>query len=72
MLIPDYPIRTERLDLRPFTDGDFAALHAYQSRADVARYLYWEPHCYNIPLCFSVRSVFDSLDGIDQIAGKMH
>ncbi|SCL29923.1 GNAT family N-acetyltransferase [Micromonospora inyonensis] len=44
MLIPDFPIRTERLDLRPFTEGDFAALHAYQSRADVARYLYWEPH----------------------------
>ncbi|WBB81425.1 GNAT family protein [Micromonospora sp. WMMD882] len=44
MLNPDYPIRTERLDLRPFTDDDLAALHAYQSRADVARYLYWEPH----------------------------
>ncbi|SCL30930.1 Protein N-acetyltransferase, RimJ/RimL family [Micromonospora pallida] len=44
MLNPDYPIRTERLDLRPFTEGDFAALHAYQSRPDVARYLYWEPY----------------------------
>ncbi|VEG55275.1 membrane protein mmpL4 [Mycolicibacterium aurum] len=38
----------------------------------IRNYLYWEPHCYNIPLCFSVRSLFDSLDGIDQIAGKMH
>ena len=28
-------------------------------------YLYWEPHCYNIPVCWSMRSIFDSLDGID-------
>lgn len=44
VLNPDYPIRTERLDLRPFTEDDLEALHAYQSRADVARYLYWEPY----------------------------
>jgi RND superfamily putative drug exporter len=28
-------------------------------------YLYWEPHCYNIPVCASMRSVFDGLDGVD-------
>jgi putative drug exporter of the RND superfamily len=28
-------------------------------------YFYWEPHCYDIPLCWSMRSVFDTLDGID-------
>jgi RND superfamily putative drug exporter len=28
-------------------------------------YFYWEPHCYNIPVCWSLRSVFDTLDGID-------
>ena len=28
-------------------------------------YLYWEPHCYDIPVCWSTRSVFDTLDGID-------
>jgi RimJ/RimL family protein N-acetyltransferase len=33
---------TERLLLRPFADGDFDALLALQSRADVARWLYWE------------------------------
>lgn len=38
----------------------------------IRNYLYWEPHCHNIPLCFSLRSVFDALDGVDQIAGKMH
>ena len=42
MLRPDYPIRTARLDLRPFTPGDFEDLYAYHSRPDVARYLLWE------------------------------
>ena len=26
-------------------------------------YFYWEPHCYNIPICWSMRSIFDTLDG---------
>jgi RimJ/RimL family protein N-acetyltransferase len=38
-----FPLETDRLLLRPFTPGDFDALHAYQSRPDVTRYLYWEP-----------------------------
>ncbi len=29
-------------------------------------YLYWEQHYYNIPVCWSMRSVFDALDGTDQ------
>ncbi len=37
------PLETERLTLRPFTAGDLDALYSYRSRADVARYLYWEP-----------------------------
>ncbi|WP_148592407.1 GNAT family N-acetyltransferase [Streptomyces sp. WAC01526] len=41
---PAYPIRTERLDLRPVTDDDFAAIHAYQRLPEVCRYLYWGPH----------------------------
>ncbi|MCA4725908.1 RND family transporter [Mycolicibacterium fortuitum] len=31
----------------------------------IRNYLYWEPHCYNIPMCWSIRSIFDTLDGID-------
>ncbi|QVI26712.1 putative drug exporter of the RND superfamily [Mycolicibacterium neoaurum] len=31
-------------------------------------YFYWEPHCFNIPLCWSMRSVFDSLDGISTMS----
>jgi RimJ/RimL family protein N-acetyltransferase len=43
MLRPDYPITTARLLLRPFRPGDLDALNSFQSRADVARYLYWGP-----------------------------
>jgi len=43
VLRPDYPIMTERLVLRPFAEGDVDALHAYQSRADVCRYIPYEP-----------------------------
>jgi RND superfamily putative drug exporter len=31
----------------------------------VRNYLYWEPHCFNIPVCWSLRSTFDALDGVD-------
>ncbi|MEH0985936.1 GNAT family N-acetyltransferase [Micromonospora sp. CPCC 205556] len=44
MLVPDLPLRTDRLDLRLFTAGDFDALHDYQSRPDVTRYLYFGPN----------------------------
>jgi len=31
-------------------------------------YFYWEPHCYDIPVCWAMRSIFDSLDGIGQMS----
>ncbi|MGE0218499.1 RND family transporter [Mycolicibacterium sp.] len=31
----------------------------------IRNYFYWEPHCYNIPLCWSFRSIFDSMDGVN-------
>ena len=43
MLKPDYPVRTARLVLRPFTAGDLAALHGFHRLPEVARYLYNEP-----------------------------
>ncbi len=54
---------------------DQTALDMYQLRDHIAdfddfmrpirNYLYWEPHCYDIPVCQAVRSVFDGLDGVD-------
>jgi RimJ/RimL family protein N-acetyltransferase len=40
---PDRTMRTERLLLRPFEDGDLHAIHAMRSREDVVRWLYEEP-----------------------------
>ena len=34
-------------------------------------YLYWEPHCYDIPICYSIRSIGDALDGVNEITEKM-
>jgi len=39
MLKPDYPLRTARLTLRPYTLDDFDALFDIQSRPEVTRYL---------------------------------
>jgi putative drug exporter of the RND superfamily len=31
-------------------------------------YFYWEKHCYDIPICYAFRNVFESIDTIDQLA----
>ena len=37
----------------------------------VRNYFYWEPHCYDIPVCSAVRSGFDASDGeVDRISQK--
>ncbi|WP_144209459.1 MMPL/RND family transporter [Mycobacterium tilburgii] len=36
----------------------------------VRSYFYWEKHCYDIPVCFAVRSIFDALDGVDEVNDK--
>src|ERR1700682_810157 len=50
--------------------NDVAELRDHMSDFDdffrpLRNYFYWEPHCFNIPICWSMRSIFDSLDGID-------
>lgn len=35
-------------------------------------YVYWEKHCYDIPLCWSIRSIFDAVDGVYEQREKMH
>ena len=34
----------------------------------IRNYFYWEPHCFDIPICWSLRSIFDALDGVDRSA----
>lgn len=36
----------------------------------IRSYFYWEKHCFDIPICWSLRSLFDALDGIDQLTEK--
>ena len=33
-------------------------------------YFYWEPHCFDIPMCAATRSVFDALDSVDEVTDK--
>jgi len=34
-------------------------------------YLDWEPHCFNIPVCWASRSVFEAIDGVDKFSENM-
>lgn len=38
----------------------------------VRTYFYWEKHCYDIPVCIGLRSLFDTFDGFDQLAEQFH
>ncbi len=31
-------------------------------------YFYWERHCAGIPICWSMRSLFDAMDGVDKLS----
>ncbi|OBF98390.1 hypothetical protein A5773_08990 [Mycobacterium sp. 852014-52450_SCH5900713] len=34
-------------------------------------YFYWERHCYDIPICWSLRNIFETFDGVDILADKL-
>ena len=36
----------------------------------IRSYFYWERHCYDIPICFALRSIFDTIDGVDEVSDK--
>jgi RND superfamily putative drug exporter len=37
----------------------------------IRNYFYWEPHCFDIPICWALRSVFDTLDGVDKLSDNL-
>ena len=37
----------------------------------IRNYFYWEPKCFNIPSCWAIRSVFDTLDGINTMTDSI-
>ena len=36
----------------------------------IRNYFYWEPHCFNIPICWSLKSIFETLDGVDEVSDQ--
>lgn len=34
-------------------------------------YFYWEPHCYDIPVCWAFRSLWDMMDSVDKLAANI-
>jgi RND superfamily putative drug exporter len=38
----------------------------------IRSYFYWDKHCFDIPICLSLRSLFDALDGFDQLSEQFH
>ncbi len=38
----------------------------------IRSYFYWEKHCFDIPMCWSIRALFESLDGVDKLSEKLH
>jgi len=38
----------------------------------VRSYFYWEKHCFDIPICWSLRSVFGAIDGVDAISDQLN
>ncbi len=38
----------------------------------IRSYFYWEKHCYDIPICWSLKSIFEAVDGVDVLSDKMH
>lgn len=37
----------------------------------IRSYFYWEKHCFDIPVCWALRSVFDTLDTIDTLSDSI-
>jgi putative drug exporter of the RND superfamily len=34
-------------------------------------YFYADPHCYSIPICSAIRSMYDAMDGVDKLTEKL-
>ncbi|HET9876738.1 MAG TPA: RND family transporter [Mycobacterium sp.] len=78
-----YDLMGQMTDTTHRMDGDMGELKVVLDEMrdhiadfdDVVRpfrnYFYWEQHCFNIPACHAVRSVFDAYDGMDKFSEKM-
>ncbi|OBJ06163.1 hypothetical protein A5624_01575 [Mycobacterium sp. 1482292.6] len=58
------------------TSGDVQDLRDHMADFEdvwrpIRSYFYWERHCFDIPVCWSLRSVFDALDGISTMSDDL-
>jgi putative drug exporter of the RND superfamily len=37
----------------------------------IRSYYYWEQHCYNIPVCWATRQLYNSMDSVDKLSEKL-
>lgn len=37
----------------------------------IRSYFYWEKHCFDVPICWALRSIFDAMDGVDKLTEKL-
>ena len=64
------------VSLMEVTVGDIQQLRDNIANFDdffrpMRNYFYWEPHCYDIPICWALRSVFDVIDATDVMTNDM-
>lgn len=68
MDLADRELRTDRLLLRRFRESDIDRLAAWQSRPEVARFLYWEPRTREAAEAALTRRMTEThLDGDDDV-----
>jgi RND superfamily putative drug exporter len=60
-------------DLQTITDQLRDALADFDDFwRPIRSYFYWEKHCFDIPICWSFRSLFDSMDNVDKLSENIH
>ncbi|MBI2700285.1 hypothetical protein A9W98_30205 [Mycobacterium gordonae] len=59
-------------DMSNITDGLRDKLSNFEDfLRPIRSYFYWEKHCFDIPACWAIRSIFDMFDSVDQLSEKL-
>ncbi|WP_373142588.1 MMPL/RND family transporter [Mycobacterium marinum] len=59
-------------DMSNITDGLRDRLANFEDFfRPIRSYFYWEKHCFDVPLCWSIRQIFDMFDSVDQLSEKL-
>ncbi|CAM4141040.1 Membrane transport protein mmpL8 [Mycobacterium basiliense] len=59
-------------DMADITDGLRDRLADFEDfLRPIRSYFYWEKHCYDVPVCWAIRQIFDMFDSVDQLSEKL-